>query len=100
MLKQGQRYSIVELKNHEKIYLLEDFPQISGQEEELVKNIFEAFLQNKKEEKSQKGIKQAMTQFCEEKLIELEQKQQEYIAKILELMVFEFGPISCFLKTR
>ncbi|MEK6942146.1 MAG: ATPase, T2SS/T4P/T4SS family, partial [archaeon] len=98
VLRHGKHLSVVEAKNLEKYYLLEYFPQLSGQEEVLLKNIFDAFLDSKKEEKSQKGILQTMHDYCENNLVELDENQQKYIAKILELMVFEFGPISCFLK--
>lgn len=98
VLRQGGQFSVVEAKNLEKYYLLEYFPQLSGQEELLLKNVFEAFLCSKKEEKSEKGIMQTLQNYCENNLIELDENQKKYFAKIFELMVFEFGPISCFLK--
>ena len=80
VLRQDGQFSVAEAKSMEKYYLLEYFPQLSGQEEALLKNVFEAFLDSKKEEKSQKGIMQTLDNYCEKNLVELDENQQKYIA--------------------
>lgn len=96
-LKQGESHSIAQLRSGERFYRLEFFPQISGQEEELIKSIFEEFLENKRQEKTKTGIEESLLRYCERNLIDLEEDQKDYLLRILFLMVFEFGPISCFL---
>ncbi len=77
-------------------YLITEIPCFSEQEKEAVKKITEEI---QKEEKIQKEeIQKQINLYCEKEWIKLEEKQNFYIKKAVESIVFGFGAMDFLLK--
>ncbi len=95
-LSERNNYKIVESKNGEKWYTVKEFPELSGQEAILVREILEAF--QSMPENSNKRIAEVMEKVLKARGVELDQQQKEYFLGILFSLVHGFGPLSLLLE--
>ncbi len=96
VLSERENHCIIEASNGEKWYLVKEFPELSGQEALLVREILEEF--QSMPENSEKNIAGAMERVLETRMVELDQQQREYFLGILFSLVHGFGPVSLLLE--
>lgn len=98
ILRKGEEFEIVDLRENEKIYLLKNFPELSIQEARVLREVMEEFQSNETEEAKGKEMNFILKEYCEKNLIELDEEQGFYLKELLESMVFGFGPITKILE--
>jgi len=87
---------LIELKNRQKIYFLKEFPELSLEEAELVKETVEEF-QAKEGREEEKNLLKEFNSYCKRNLIELDREQKNYLYKLIESIAFGFGPLNTIL---
>ena len=96
ILRTGIGYTIAEQRNDEKVYILDDFPELSDAEARLIGEAVDRFVaEDRKGEGG--GIAQVIAAFCSENNIHLEDDQKKYMLYILNLTVSGFGFVSSLL---
>jgi Flp pilus assembly CpaF family ATPase len=96
-LKSGSNYSIVELRGNEKVYVLEDFPELSGMEARLIAEVVDKFVADEAKTGAFEGIEKALDRFCIENNMGIDTEQRKYILYIINMSVSGFGFISSIL---
>ena len=95
-LKTGVNYSIAELRNGEKIYAIEDFPELSDSEAKLVAEVVDAFIADEKT-RTLSSMAEVLEIFCMENNLNLDEDQRKYVLYIIKMLVSGFGFISSIL---
>ncbi len=83
--------------NGELIYLITVIPEFSIEETEIINRIVEQ-IQKKENKINKDDIQREINFFCEKEWIKLEEKQEYFINKTVESIVFGFGAIDFLLK--
>jgi len=96
-LKTGQNYSIAELRNSEKVYIIEDFPEVSDAEERLIAKVVDMFIADEKKAAGPSSIWEALESCCAENNLDVEEEQKRYLLYITNMLVSGFGFISSIL---
>lgn len=96
ILSERASHKIVESSKGEKWYIVQEFPELSGQEAILVREILEVF--QSMPDNSEKRIAIAVERVLEARKVELSEAQREYFLGILFSLVHGFGPLSLLLE--
>ena len=94
--KNGGFYSIAGLRNGEKAYLIDDFPQLSESEETLIGKIVEKYNGNSLGSARQ-SLELTLNSVLQESNLDIDDEQKRYIVYITEKMISGFGFISSIL---
>lgn len=88
---------VVQKTDWELIYIINSMPEFSPEEAEITKNILEQ-IQKKETTIKKEEIGKEIEKYCEKEWIKLEEKQENYIKKTIESIVFGFGGMDFLLK--
>ncbi len=95
-LKTRSNQEIVELRNGKKIFCINGFPELTGQEAFLLKQLLEEF--REENGAGNKSTKVVLKKICERNSIALDEEQENYLAELASEISFRFAPISAFLE--
>lgn len=90
-------YKIIENRDNEKTYYIKQFPELTKQETALIKEVVEEFREQNNNGKLKGLIERTLDNYCKRNFIALDEEQRDYLLKIINSVVFEFGPISKLL---
>lgn len=99
ILRDKESYTIAELRNNDKVYIIKDFPCLSKQEHMLLEQVFEELLQTKTNPNTI-SVKYFISKFCEKSLIEIETDQLNYLSRVLESSINGFGVLENLLSNQ
>jgi len=98
LLQKGKHFSILE-NGDERIYCLDCFPSLTGQEQSLLHDAAELF-QKSTRSQNRDDLKEFFKSYCIQNLVLLEKKQVEYLLLLLEKQLFGFGLLDFFLEDK
>ncbi len=98
LIKSADGYEIVEKGSGERVYCLNQFPELTKQEASLIKEVTNLFRENSNPRANKLNVEKTLLQYCEKNLIELDKEQKGYLLNVLNLLIFGFGPISKLLE--
>ena len=97
ILKTGNGFEIIGKSGGRKEYLLKEFPSLAPQEALLLREVLDRFKSNDVKAKKTE-IYGVLKDHCIKNLIELGEEQKNYFQKILNSLIFGYGPVSELLK--
>ncbi|MBR9707056.1 MAG: hypothetical protein GOV15_01335, partial [Candidatus Diapherotrites archaeon] len=97
-------YGTIYKTKDQPVLSLEQIPEITLEEAELVSHLFEEFLQrvggkpfDENEEETSRQLETLIQEYCDENLIELDAEQNNYLLDLLKSTVVGYGPLDYFL---
>ncbi|MBS3061427.1 MAG: CpaF family protein [Candidatus Diapherotrites archaeon] len=93
-------FSIVELRNEKRVYVIA-FPTLSKDEEQLVLEVLVSFqTQSDTSRFDAEDFRVFFDSFCEERFLDLESAQSEYLFRLLYCLAFLAGPLQFLLENK
>ena len=93
-------FSIVELRNEKRVYVIA-FPTLSKDEEQLVLEVLVSFqTQSDTSRFDAEDFRVCFDSFCEERFLDLESAQSEYLFRLLYCLAFLAGPLQFLLENK
>jgi len=97
ILEERNTTQLVQDFEGELFYLITGIPELSSDEAETAKEIIEE-IQKRESKVKREEIYKEVKNYCEREWIKLEEKQNQYIAGVIESIVFGFGAMDFLLK--
>ncbi len=97
-IAKNRHYRVVELRNSERIAVLEEFPALSQEEAGLLAGFLSFFKETELSERACGGIEGFFADYCLANCFVIDREQKEYLCGLARLCSFGFGPLSALLE--
>ena len=97
-MREAGENPILELRGGEKICWLNQIPELSLEEAEFLHDVVGEFKAKENKEEALHSLAMVMDSWAMNQGIQVEEGQKNYLLEIMQLMCFEFGPMSFLLR--
>lgn len=98
VLKSADEFDLMKNARGELIYAVKNIPELSKQEALLVKEVLQEFREREIEKEQHALIENTLEAYCRKNFLKLDADQRDYLSRVLDSLIFDFGPISWMLR--
>ncbi len=98
VLKAGDEFDLLKTFKGELVYAVKNVPELSKQEALLVKEVLQEFREREIEKEQHALIENTLEAYCRKNFLRLDRDQKEYLTRVLDSLIFDFGPLSWMLR--